>query len=339
MLSEIRKYREQRAKLVADAQALLPKDGQKMEPEIRQKFDALMDDAEAIKRDHIEPLERAHSADEDLNRSSKPPESQLGAPGAALTEGDDPDLHAQLVRRYTADGEDSLSTHERQMMAPFIDRDRRHRPAFRDYLRNGLQDMKAENRAILAEFRDMGVGTGNLGGYFVPQGFVYDIEQALKYYGNMLGVATIMDTATGQPLPYPTDNDTTVTGELVGEGVQVTNADVSIGHIVFGAFKFSTKLVKVSLELLQDSAFDMESYLKQKFAIRFVRILNTKFTLGAGTTEPFGIIVAATTTGPTAVGSSGNTGGTETGGTPSATYTSSSSSILSTRSTAAMQNS
>jgi HK97 family phage major capsid protein len=103
-------------------------------------------------------------------------------------------------------------------------------------------------------------------------------------------------------------------GEIVGEGQQVSTQDVSVGHIMFGAFKFSTKMVKVSLELMQDSAFDMENFLADNFGQRLGRILNTKFTLGVGTTEPLGIITAATA-GPTAVGSSTNTGGSETGGT------------------------
>jgi HK97 family phage major capsid protein len=314
VISMSRQLREKRAKVVTDAQALIPKDGSGLTKEIREKFDALMNEADDLKQ-QVERLERVEDAAADVTRTTPPPESQpgTGAPSVALATSD-PDLHAQLARRYVAGGEDALAVTEREQMRAFIDRDKRHRAAFRDYLRRGLQDMSAENRAVLQEFRDMGVGTGNLGGFFVPAGFVYDIEQALKYYGNMLGVAQIMDTATGNPLPYPTDNDTSNSGELVGEGVQVTPQDVSIGHVVFGAYKFSTRMVKVSLELLQDSAFDMEAYLKQKFAIRLGRILNTKFTVGVGTTEPTGVITAATA-GPIAVGSAGNTGGAETGGT------------------------
>lgn len=183
------------------------------------------------------------------------------------------------------------------------------------------------------EKRDMGIGTLSLGGYFVPKGFVYDVEEALKYYGPMLLTSEIMDTATGQPLPYPTDNDTTVMGELVGEGDQVTEKDVSIGQVLFGAWKFSSKMVKLSLELMQDSAFDMESYLKKKLAIRIGRIYNNQFTVGTGTNAPYGIVPAtvaacgAPSTTPwtganngygiplIAAGAAANDGGAETGGT------------------------
>jgi len=180
-----------------------------------------------------------------------------------------------------------------------------------------------------SEKRDMGIGTLTLGGYFVPKGFVYDVEEALKYYGPMLLVADIMDTATGQPLPYPTDNDTTVSGELVGEGIQVTEKDVLIGQVLFGAYKFSSKMVKLSLELMQDSAFDMESYLKRKLTIRIGRAYNTYFTNGTGTNQPNGIVTAVIAACGTpnaaagqaygtpliASGASANDGGAETGGT------------------------
>jgi HK97 family phage major capsid protein len=199
-------------------------------------------------------------------------------------------------------------------------------PDFRGFLLGGPEIGDKEKR-------DMGIGALTLGGYFVPKGFVYDVEEALKYYGPMLLTSEIMDTATGQPLPYPTDNDTTIMGELVGEGQQVTEKDVTIGQVLFGAWKFSSKMVKISLELMQDSAFDMESYLKKKLAIRIGRIYNNQFTVGTGTNSPNGIVtavIAACGTPSTtpwtgtnngygipliAAGASQNDGGSETGGT------------------------
>jgi HK97 family phage major capsid protein len=63
-------------------------------------------------------------------------------------------------------------------------------------------------------------------------------------------------------------------------------------------------MVKVSIELLQDSAFDLESYLVKKFATRLGRATNAYFTTGLGSTQqqPNGIITAAT------VGVGGNSG-------------------------------
>lgn len=197
--------------------------------------------------------------------------------------------------------------------------------AFRSYLRSGyngerfgLPRLTAEERELLRyESRDMGVGSPTASiptSVLVPQGFYNEIETALKYYGPMVDVAKILDTATGAPLPYPTSNDTAQAAVIVGEGAQVTEQDVTVSNIVFGAWKLSSGVVKVSLELLQDSAFDLENFLKEQFALRFGRGLNSFFTNGTGTNQPTGFMTAATA-GPTAVGSSGNTGGAETGGT------------------------
>jgi HK97 family phage major capsid protein len=60
-----------------------------------------------------------------------------------------------------------------------------------------------------------------------------------------------------------------------------------------GAFKFSSDAVLVSWELLQDSFIDLSSYLGTALGRRIGRIQNTKFTAGAGTTEPQGIITGA----------------------------------------------
>jgi HK97 family phage major capsid protein len=120
----------------------------------------------------------------------------------------------------------------------------------------------------------------------------------------MWNQAEVLDTATGQPLPYPTDNDTTQTGALVGEGAQVNTADVSLSQIMFGAYKFTSNMVKVSIELLQDSAFDLESFLTKKFSTRLGRISNTYFTtgLGSGSNQPNGIVTASVSSGQTVIG-------------------------------------
>ena len=182
---------------------------------------------------------------------------------------------------------------------------------------------------------------GTAGGYFVPAGFVYDVEVATKYFAPLLdgSVIKIFDTATGQVLPYPTSNDTNQAWTIVGEGVQVTEngaaanyptpgtapsgqpGDVGIGQITFGAYKGTTGLIRVSLELLQDSAFNLEAFLTNAFAVRLGRGYEYYLTQGTGVNQPLGIIPSLTTSGQgyslptpiTAIGSSTNDGSTATG--------------------------
>ena len=328
-LVKARELREKRAKLVSDARAIY--DNSARTAEDSTKFDSMMTEADGIKVE-IDREERLEASEKELRGA--PPNGRVGA------EVDESEVETRVAeyrnveRRHRKEALKHASAETRNVV------ERLHTEywqAMADHLLNGSADMRPESREVLngnragfrslgvgsilgrTEYRDMSTGGGNAlqgtgGGYFVPVGFVDEVDEAMKWYGDMLRSSTIMRTATGQPLPWPNDNDTGSVGELIGEGTQVSEGDLTLGNVVFGAFKYSTKMIKVSVEMLQDSAFDLESYVKEKFAIRIGRILNTHTTTGAGTTLPKGIVVAATA-GPTAVGASGNDGGSETGGT------------------------
>jgi HK97 family phage major capsid protein len=329
-LSKARELREKRAKLVADARAIY--DSSARTAEDTKKFDAMMDEADGVKVE-IDREERLETSERETRGSGHPPAGRIDSQLA------DTDIEARvaeyrgLQRRHRGLALTKASSEVRTVIERLNEE---YWQATAQYLLNGDANLASEAREILngrragfrglgvgsilaPERRDMGTGGGNAlqgtgGGYFVPVGFVDAVEEGMKWYGDMLRSSTIMRTATGQPLPWPNDNDTTNTGELVGEGAAVSEGDLTLGNIVFGAFKYSTKMIKVSIEMLQDSAFDLESYVKDKFAIRLGRIINTHTTTGAGTTLPKGI-VPASTVGPTATGASLNDGGTETGGT------------------------
>jgi HK97 family phage major capsid protein len=291
--NESRALREERAAIAAQMSELAT--GGLKTPEDRTKFDAL-DGAQKELKTRIDRIESAGDLRDELRGSGAPPAGQP----------------------------DGMSDDERLPLT----KQKRYASAFHDYLMYGAREegsaamhgrMTDEHRRLVLqqyERRDMATGgqgayPGATTGFFVPVGFVQRVTDALKYYGPMLDggkdMPTIMPTDTGQPLPFPTDNDTTISGELIGENQPVNTQDVTLSQIVFGAFKFSTKMVKVSLELMQDSAFNIEEFLTKKFATRLGRILNTKFTVGVGTTEPTGIVTAATSAG-TAVGSYANDG-------------------------------
>lgn len=192
--------RQKRAHLADEARKLIPADGVKMSGEDRRKFDLIMGEVDELKKE-IDKLERADDArgqlgalDRELRETTRPREAQLGGDGY----------------------EEALDSSS----------ERRYRKAFSNFLRQGMQPTERggrglddEDRAIVlsrnSERRDMGVGTGAGGGYVVPQGFVYQIESAMKYYGPMLQSSTTMDTDSGQPLPWANDNDTTNTGEQI----------------------------------------------------------------------------------------------------------------------------
>jgi HK97 family phage major capsid protein len=208
-------------------------------------------------------------------------------------------------------------------------------------VRSLINTRNAMNAAQTQEQRDQIAGTqsitytqGASGGYFVPAGFVYDIEQATKYFAPLLDTVRVLDTASGQVLPYPTSNDTNNAWTLVSETTQVQDqgqspnyatqgsipgsqpGNVGLGHVNFNAYKGTTGLVKVSIELLQDSAFNLESFLREQFSRRLGRGYETYLTNGSGSNAPTGILTAIAASGATpvtAAGSSANDGTSNTG--------------------------
>ncbi len=60
-------------------------------------------------------------------------------------------------------------------------------------------------------------------------------------------------------------------------------------------YKYSSKIVAVPFELLQDASVDVEAFVQGRMVTRLGRITNTHFTVGTGTAQPNGVITAAGT--------------------------------------------
>lgn len=144
------------------------------------------------------------------------------------------------------------------------------------------------------ELRALSEGTTSAGGYSVGNEAIRAFETAEKFFGPVRRVARVIETTTGAQMPCPTVDDTSNTGEIVGEGSGITTtADPLFGQTVLKPFKYSSKAVIVSMELLQDSAIPLAEVLFEELGKRIGRKQNTDFTAGAGTTLPFGIQVQA----------------------------------------------
>jgi HK97 family phage major capsid protein len=146
------------------------------------------------------------------------------------------------------------------------------------------------------------------GGYTIPDEMMQAIEKALLWYGPMRQAARVLRTESGADLPFPTVNDTNQVGEILNINTQVNPQDVVFGQMVLKAFKYSSKLVLVPIELMQDNGVNLPELLGDLLGERIARIQNTHFTTGAGTTVPWGIVTRATA-GPTGLAGGGITYG------------------------------
>lgn len=165
--------------------------------------------------------------------------------------------------------------------------------AFDAYVRRGAEGISPEQRGILMqrESRAQSIGTNTAGGFTVPPGFLQKITDALKAFGGMLSVANVISTDSGQSLVWPSADDTGNTGAILAENNPITAQDITFGQKTLSAYMYTSKLVLVSYQLLQDSAFDLNAWLPGKFAQRLGRILNAHFTNGTGGgAQPVGLV-------------------------------------------------
>jgi HK97 family phage major capsid protein len=168
------------------------------------------------------------------------------------------------------------------------------------WMRQGEQAVTAEEWAIIRN--TMSVGTTTQGGFTVQTDVAAVLIDYLKDYSGMRQVAEIFTTSQGNPLNFPTSDGTAETGELIGENVTATGLDPSFGVVSIPVYKYSSKIIAVPFELLQDSQIDMEAFLRKRIQTRLGRIQNTHFTVGTGSGQPNGLVTAAS------VGKTGTTG-------------------------------
>ncbi|MDW9483204.1 phage major capsid protein [Sinorhizobium meliloti] len=265
-MSKITELREKQQKLVADARGLLAD---------------IKDDTAEVRVAELESQHDAAMAEYDRLEARIKREEAL--------EARERDLNAADDRR--PNGEDRSVQGGRHENA-----DEARTAAFRSYLRHGLEDMPAEERKVVREMRAQAVGTDSKGGYLVPEGFMAELVKSLKAWGPMLdpGVTRVLTTTAGNSIPWPTMDDTSNEGSLIGENTQVTETEVAFGTKTLEAYKYTSGVVLVSAELLQDSAIDVEGTVRSAMAERIGRIGNRHLTVGDGSAKPNGIVTAAT---------------------------------------------
>lgn len=173
---------------------------------------------------------------------------------------------------------------------------------YNKWLRGGDRALNADEWGQIRN--TMSTTTQSQGGYTVPTEVAQQVADALKAYGGVRPVADVITTSGSNPINFPTSDGTAETGELIAENTTATAADPSFGVVTLTTYKFSSKIVAVPFELLQDSAVDMESFVRNRLAVRLGRVQNTYFTTGTGSSQPNGVVTAAASG---KVGSTGQT--------------------------------
>lgn len=158
------------------------------------------------------------------------------------------------------------------------------------------------DKNVMDQFAQTIAGSGAEGGFTVPDGFLNKITQRLKDYGGIAQAASEITTSTGESLRWPYIDDTANKAVIVAEDTQAASgADLVFDSIELGAFEYdatgaSGNPIEVSLPLLQDSAFDIETLLADLLGKRIGRKQADHFATGQGGTEPTGLLSKAADT-------------------------------------------
>ncbi|QJU40975.1 phage major capsid protein [Serratia marcescens] len=174
---------------------------------------------------------------------------------------------------------------------------------FDKWMRHGAAELTAEERQALRELRAQGVAPDEKGGYTVPNTFLAKVVEQMKAYGGIAGVAQILTTSDGRTMEWATADGTDEVGVLLGENEEAGEEDTEFGMDSLGALKLTSKIIRVSNELLQDSAIDMEAYLARRIAERIGRGEARYLIRGTGTgtpKQPKGLVASVDKTTATA---------------------------------------
>ncbi len=179
-----------------------------------------------------------------------------------------------------------------------------YRDAFIALARVGFdpQELTAEQRAALkagvTEFRAQSTSVG-AGGYTVPTDLAAVVDKTLKMWGPMYdeAICTVLNTSGGNNLDFPKTDDTAVAAAQHTEATAMTDdggVDATFAKMTLGAFAYDTEWVQVSMEIMQDSAINIEQFIGELLGERLARRVNTELTTGDGTGDPLGIVAAST---------------------------------------------
>ena len=146
------------------------------------------------------------------------------------------------------------------------------------------------------------VGVDTEGGYLCPDTFENQLVTGLTAKNVVRGLAHVISTSSGQhKIPVVANRGT---ASWVEEEGPIPEGDDTFGQQYIGAHKVGT-LIKVSEELLNDSAFDLEAYFVAEFARRIGNKEEEAFLNGDGAGKPTGILndaeVGVTTASATAI--------------------------------------
>ena len=200
-----------------------------------------------------------------------------------------------LEEQMTLDAKLSAATSTPIQMAPAQKKAMVSPTATDEYNRAFWDNMRGN---VSFEVRNaLSVGENEAGGYTVPDEFHRQLVQALEENNIFRSLAHVIRTNSGtRTIPIAADNGK---ASWVEEGNAIAESDLTFGVATLSAYKLACA-IRVSNELLHDSAFDIAGHIATRFGVRFGNAEEDAFINGKGVSadpattpsEPTGILTS-----------------------------------------------
>ena len=142
------------------------------------------------------------------------------------------------------------------------------------------------NKTSIEVRNALSVGVDTEGGYLVPDTYEKNLVGALHDEMVIRRLAHVFTTASGShKIPVVASHGV---ANWVEESGEIPETNETFGQKHIGAHKL-TALIKVSEELLNDSAFNLEDYFRREFARRISNAEELAFITGDGNGKPTGL--------------------------------------------------
>ena len=242
--------------------------------EMRQKRGELWDRAKAFLNEHAD--ENGMMSAEDTATYERM-EQELDSFGAAI----DRQERAERLERELNVPTSEMLTSRPEKNAP----GKQGRAS--DEYRDAFWRMVRDRSASYTVYNALQIGTDSEGGYLCPDEYERTLIQALEEENKLRSLCKVIRTSSGdRKIPLVASHGT---ASWVDEEGVIPESDDSFGQITLGAHKVAS-IIKVSDELLQDSVFDVESYIATEFARRVGDAEEAAFIVGDGAGKPIGML-------------------------------------------------
>ena len=265
---DIRALHEQRANIhhqMVEMSADAEKESRDFTAEEKDKFDKLASEFEEV-RNRADRAEELYKQEREVNKIIHTPiETRIGSD-------DDVPMSFSEYRKKTS-GERIWNSPE-------------YRAAYWKYMTvKSLSELEVEEQRVLSK------ASAGAGANLVPTDFYNQIVNVIRFMGPINELATTITTDSGETLQIPSVTSHGV-ATWTAENAAYTASDEVFGQTPINAFKAGRQVI-VSEELLQDSAFELDSYLAQELGESIGVLEETAYTVGDGSAKPLGIAHAS----------------------------------------------